>query len=33
MLHEDLTAKALEACFEVAKELGLAFLNRSMRKP
>jgi GxxExxY protein len=27
MLYEDLTAKALEACFEVSKELGSGFLE------
>ena len=27
MLYEDLTAKALEACFEVSKELGAGFLE------
>ena len=32
MLHEDLTAKALEACFEVAKELGAGFLESVYEK-
>ncbi|HWW75498.1 MAG TPA: GxxExxY protein [Pyrinomonadaceae bacterium] len=32
MLHEDLTAKALEACFEVAKELGSGFLESVYEK-
>ncbi len=27
MLHEELTAKALEACFEVSRELGTGFLE------
>jgi GxxExxY protein len=27
VLYEDLTAKALEACFEVTKELGAGFLE------
>ena len=27
MLHEALTAKALEACFEVSRELGTGFLE------
>lgn len=32
MLHEDLTAKALEACFEVMKELGAGFLESVYEK-
>jgi GxxExxY protein len=32
VLHEDLTAKALEACFEVAKELGAGFLESVYEK-
>jgi GxxExxY protein len=32
MLHEDLTGKALEACFEVAKELGAGFLESVYEK-
>jgi GxxExxY protein len=32
MLHEDLTAKALESCFEVAKELGAGFLESVYEK-
>ena len=32
MLHEDLTATALEACFEVAKELGAGFLESVYEK-
>src|ERR1044071_1015408 len=32
MLHEELTAKALEACFEVAKELGAGFLESVYEK-
>ncbi len=32
MLHEDLTARALEACFEVAKELGAGFLESVYEK-
>ena len=32
MLYEDLTAKALEACFEVMKELGAGFLESVYEK-
>ena len=32
MLHEDLTAKILEACFEVMKELGAGFLESVYEK-
>src|SRR5437588_12950590 len=32
MLHEDLTAKALEACFEVIRELGAGFLESVYEK-
>jgi GxxExxY protein len=32
VLHEDLTAKALEACFEVVKELGAGFLESVYEK-
>ncbi len=32
MLYEELTAKALEACFEVAKELGAGFLESVYEK-
>jgi GxxExxY protein len=32
VLHEDLTAKALEACFEVSKELGAGFLESVYEK-
>ena len=32
MLHEDLTAKVLEACFEVTKELGAGFLESVYEK-
>jgi len=32
MLHEALTAKALEACFEVAKELGAGYLETIYEK-
>ncbi|MGB8510844.1 MAG: GxxExxY protein [Pyrinomonadaceae bacterium] len=32
MLHEDLTGKALEACFEVSKELGAGFLESVYQK-
>ncbi|MCA1593470.1 MAG: GxxExxY protein [Acidobacteria bacterium] len=32
MLYEDLTGKALEACFEVAKELGAGFLESVYEK-
>jgi len=32
MLYEDLTAKALEACFEVVKELGAGFLESVYEK-
>jgi len=32
VLYEDLTAKALEACFEVMKELGAGFLESVYEK-
>lgn len=32
MLHEDLTAKALEACFEVTKELGAGYVESVYEK-
>lgn len=32
MLHEELTAKALEACSEVAKELGAGFIESVYEK-
>ena len=32
MLYEDLTARALEACFEVMKELGAGFLESVYEK-
>ena len=32
MLHAELTAKALEACFEVAKELGAGYLESVYEK-
>ena len=32
MLYEELTAKALESCFEVAKELGAGFLESVYEK-
>ncbi|MFL6336512.1 MAG: GxxExxY protein [Pyrinomonadaceae bacterium] len=32
MLYEDLTGKALEACFEVMKELGAGFLESVYEK-
>ena len=32
MLHQDLTAKALEACFEVIRELGAGFLESVYEK-
>ena len=32
MLYEDITSKALEACFEVAKELGAGFLESVYEK-
>ena len=32
MLHEDLTGKILEACFEVINELGAGFLESVYEK-
>jgi GxxExxY protein len=32
MLYEDLTKKALEACFEVIRELGAGFLESVYEK-
>ena len=32
MLFEDLTGKALEACFEVMKEMGAGFLESVYEK-
>ena len=30
-IHEELTAKIIEACFEVSNELGAGFWNRSIK--
>jgi GxxExxY protein len=32
MLHQDLTGKILEGCFEVSKELGVGFVESVYEK-